>query len=235
MKAKKGKIIMTTTIGLICFILTYVMFMQFKVVEETDITQIENARESELKEKLASWKEKYEDVETKVIESEQTLKEYKEKKETNQEASELVQRELEQAKQLVGITDVKGDGIVVTLKDNEEVCIDYNDLIELIDELRLAGAEAISINDKRIINMTDVVSITDNVILVNSDRITTPYVVKAIGDQKYLESALNTKTIGFIDKTLNYGKDVTLERQNNIRIYKYDKNIEINHMKDKED
>lgn len=235
MNVKKGKIIMTTTIGLICFILTYVMFMQFKVVEETDITQIENARESELKEKLASWNEKYEDVEAKVIESEQTLKEYKEKKETNQEASELVQRELEQAKQLVGITDVKGDGIVITLKDTEEVCIDYNDLIELVDELRLAGAEAISINDKRIINMTDIVSITDNVILVNSERITTPYIVKAIGDQKYLESALNTKTIGFIDKTLNYGKDVTLERQNNIKIYKYDKNLEISHIKEKED
>lgn len=235
MKAKKGKIIMTVTIGLICFILTYVMFMQFKVVEEADIAQIENARESELKEKLASWKERYEDVELKVLESRQTLDEYNKRKESNQETSELVQKELEQAKQLVGITDVKGDGVVVTLKDNEEQCIDYNDLIELVDELRLAGAEAISINDKRIINMTDIVNITGNVILINSDRVTSPYVVKAIGDQKYLESALNTKTIGFVDKTLNYGKDITLERQNNIKIYKYDKNLEINHMKDKED
>ena len=235
MKAKKGKIIMTVTIGLICFILTYVMFMQFKVVEEADIAQIENARESELKEKLASWKERYEDVESKVLESRQTLDEYNKRKESNQETSELVQKELEQAKQLVGITDVKGDGVVVTLKDNEEQCIDYNDLIELVDELRLAGAEAISINDKRIINMTDIVNITGNVILINSDRVTSPYVVKAIGDQKYLESALNTKTIGFVDKTLNYGKDITLERQNNIKIYKYDKNLEINHMKDKED
>lgn len=235
MKAKKGKIIMTITIGLVCFILTYVIFVQFKVVEETDITQIENARESELKEKLASWKERYDDVEAKVLESQETLNEYNERKASNQETSELVQRELQQAKQLVGITDVKGDGVVVTLKDNEEQYIDYNDLIELIDELRLAGAEAISINDKRIVNMSDIVNITGNVILINSERVTSPYVVKAIGDQKYLESALNTKTIGFVDKTLNYGKDVTLERQNNIKIYKYDKNLEIGHMKDKED
>lgn len=235
MKASKGKIIMTITIGLVCFILTYVIFVQFKVVEETDITQIENARESELKEKLASWKERYEDVQAKVLESQQTLNEYNERKSSNQETSELVQRELEQAKQLVGITDVKGDGVVVILKDNEEQYIDYNDLIELVDELRLAGAEAISINDKRIVNMSDIVNITGNVILINSDRVTSPYVVKAIGDQKYLESALNTKTIGFVDKTLNYGKDVSLERQNNIKIYKYDKNLEIGHMKDKED
>lgn len=235
MKTSKGKIIMTVTIGLICFILTYVMFMQFKVVEETDITQIENARESELKEKLASWKDKYEDLDEKVQESKQTLNEYKDRKASNQETSELVQKELEQAKQLVGSTDVKGDGIVVTLKDNSEMYIYHDDLIELVNELRLAGAEAISINDKRVVNMTDIVSITDNVILINSERITSPYVVKAIGDQKYLESALNTKTIGFVDKTLNYGKDITLERQNNIKIYRYNKNIEIGHMKDKED
>ena len=61
MNLKKGKGIMTITIGLICFVLAYVMFMQFKVVEETNITQIETMRESELTEKLASWKEKYEE------------------------------------------------------------------------------------------------------------------------------------------------------------------------------
>ena len=57
---------MTITIGIICFVLAYVMFMQFKVVEETNITQIESMRESELTEKLASWKGKYEEVETKL-------------------------------------------------------------------------------------------------------------------------------------------------------------------------
>lgn len=235
MKAKKGKIIMTVTIGIMTFVLTYVIFMQFKVVEETDITEIESARESELKEKLASWKEKYEDVESKVEESQQTLNEYNEKKASNQETSELVAQELEEAKVTVGTTDVKGDGVVITLKDTEEVMIEYIDLLELVDDLRLAGAEAISINDKRVINMTDIASVTDGLILVNSNFLSSPYVVKAIGDPKYLESALNTKTIGFIDKMTKYGKDVTLERQNNIKIDKYDKEIEINYMKDKED
>ena len=39
---KKGKKTMAVTITLACFALTCVMFMQFKVVDQTDITSIEN-------------------------------------------------------------------------------------------------------------------------------------------------------------------------------------------------
>ena len=46
---KKGKITMTITIGIACFALVMVMTMQFKIVNETDITSIENMRETELR------------------------------------------------------------------------------------------------------------------------------------------------------------------------------------------
>lgn len=41
-KLKKGKITVVITIAIACFALITVMFMQFKVVNETDITSIEN-------------------------------------------------------------------------------------------------------------------------------------------------------------------------------------------------
>ena len=77
---KKGKIVMTITIGLVCFVLALVMSMQFKVVRETDITSIETMRETELKEELSSWKEKYKEVNQKYEEINQKVEEYKEKK-----------------------------------------------------------------------------------------------------------------------------------------------------------
>ena len=70
---------MTLTIGLICFVLSYVMFMQFKTVEETNITQIESMREKELSESLANWKEKYEETLIKLEQTNKTLQEYKQK------------------------------------------------------------------------------------------------------------------------------------------------------------
>lgn len=219
---------MTVTIGLVCFILAYVMFMQFRTVEETNITQIENMRETELSETLASWKEKYEETNLKLEETNVKLQEYKQKRESNQESSELLNKELLQAQTIAGLTNVKGDGIIINYYDDDTELgkVRYSNLIELVNELRLAGAEAISINDQRIINMSDIVSVNvegEDFILVNAKRVTSPYTIKAIGDQKYLESALTTKTIGFVTRHPN----ATLEKRNNIVINKYNGNIKI--------
>lgn len=220
---------MTITIGLVCFVLSYVMFMQFKTVEETNITQIEHMRETELSEKLASWKERYEETNLKLEETKARLQEYRQKRESNQEASELLNQELLQAQMIAGLTDVRGDGVIITYAEDsnlESTKIKNSDLIDLVNELRLAGAEAISINDQRIMNMTDIVNIYvegQEFILINKKRVTSPYTIKAIGDQKYLESSLTTKTIGFITRHSN----ATLERRNNIVINKYNGDIKI--------
>ena len=41
----REKIVMSITIGIACLALMLVMFMQFKVVKQTDITSIESMRE----------------------------------------------------------------------------------------------------------------------------------------------------------------------------------------------
>ena len=65
-----------------------------------------------------------------------------------------------------------------------------------------------------------------------SQRIVSPYVVKAIGNQTYLTSNLCQKNSGFVDKYNNSGKSVKLEKQSNIKIPKYSANIEIKYMKE---
>lgn len=217
---KKDKIMMSVIIGTICVILITVMFAQFKTVEETDITGIETAREAELQTMLSSWKTKYEEIEEKLTDTKSKINEYNEKIQSNQEASELLDEELEQSNLLVGKTNVQGEGIIITLKDNEEKSIEASDLRTLINELKLAGAEAISINDKRILNMTELVDV-NGVILINEERIVSPYIVKAIGDQTYLSSAISLKTSGFIDSYTIMGKSVEMTKEKNINIMAY--------------
>lgn len=216
----KNKNIMAVIIGGVCIILVGVMFAQFKTVEETDITGIETAREAELQTMLSSWKTKYEEIEEKLADTKSKIEEYNEKVQSNGEASELLDEELEQSNLLVGKTNVEGEGIIITLKDNDEKSIEASDLRTLVNELKLAGAEAISINDKRIINMTEIVDV-NGVILVNEDRIVSPYIVKAIGDQTYLSSALSLKTSGFIDSNTKLGKTVEMTKEKNISIMAY--------------
>lgn len=220
----KGKIVMTVTIGLICFVLVYVMFLQFKVVEQTDLTEIEVMQEKELREALTSWKSKYEEANEELEATISKKQEYEEKLNSNEEATELIELELEQANTLIGKTGVKGEGVIVTLEDNEEEVITARDLIILINELKDAGAEAISINENRITNMSDIMYIGNRYILVNSQIITSPYTVKAIGNKTYLQSALSLKNIGFIDEYTADNKTVKLEVKNNITINKYETN-----------
>lgn len=217
---KENKIIMAIIIGIICIILVAVMFAQFKVVEETDITGIETAREEELQTMLSSWKTKYEEIEEKLVDTQTKIAEYQEKIDSNEQVSELLDKELEQTNLLVGKTNVVGEGVIITLKDNDEKSIEASDLRALINELKLAGAEAISINDKRILNMTEIVDVGH--ILINEDPVVSPYVVKAIGDQTYLSSALSLKTSGFIDSYTKLGKTVEMKQEKNITIMAYD-------------
>ena len=210
---------MYIVISIMAMILAAVMFAQFKIVEETDITGIETAREAELRTMLSSWKTKQEELEVKLGDTQNKIQDYNTKVESNQESSELIEEELAQTNLLTGQTNVEGEGVIITLRDNEEKSIEANDLLNLVNELRLAGAEAISINDKRVLTMTEIVDV--GTILVNEERVTSPYVVKAIGDQKYLVSALSLKNSGFVDTYQNSGKSVELAKDNNIMITAY--------------
>ena len=228
---KNGKITMTITIGLICFVLVYVMFLQFRVIEETDITEIESMREAELTKNLAEWKSKCSELETQIDEREKKIDEYKEAMASSKEASDILEQELKQAKMLLGATDVSGDGIVIKIQDNEENAVTATLLLELVNELKLAGAEAICINNQRIINMTDITELSNGCILVNSQKVVSPYEISAIGEQTYLESALNIKNAGFVDKYSKIGYTINIDKANNITIPKYNGETTLKYIK----
>ncbi|MCI8444007.1 MAG: DUF881 domain-containing protein [Clostridia bacterium] len=220
---KKGKITMTITIGMACFCLILVMFMQFKIVNQTDITSIENMREAELRTELANWKSKYEETNQAYEETIAKIEEYKQTNQSNEETEKLVNSELQQMELSLGRTDVEGQGIEIIVRETNKEDIERitaDDLIIIVNALKLAGAEAISINDERIVNMSDIVDINGSFIKVNGQRILEPYVIKAIGDPAYLESGLIGNG-GPIDNMKKLGQNVLIDKPNKVKILKY--------------
>ena len=140
---------MAIAIAISCFVLMFVMLMQFKIVNQTDITEIENMRETELRTELANWKAKYEETNQKYNETAEKINEYKQTKQSNEETEKLVDDELKQVNMNLGKTDVQGDGIRIILKETENTTR-ADDLLMIVNSLKLAGAEAISINNERI-------------------------------------------------------------------------------------
>ena len=226
---KKEKVVMIVTISIMSVLLACVIFMQFKVVNETNIEQIESMREDELKVAIAKWKEKYEDASKQLVDTNKKINEYRDKLQDNEEIKELVSKELTDAQKSFGLTEVTGEGIIVTLEDTEEKQVRGNDLLDLVNELRDAESEAISINNIRITNLTDIVEVGEQQIRVDSSYITSPYTIKAIGDRTYLKSALTIKN-GYYDLKQKEGYDIHLEESKNIKINPYSKDINLRYI-----
>lgn len=228
----------TLIIGIMCVALTFAICIQLKTIE--DATQVvgQSQEEAKLRDEVLRWKERYDNIYKDLEESEKVLENYRTKASQSSGLSASVESELKLANNLLGLTEMTGKGVIVTLDDNKSVTLDTinisdylvhsTDIVELINELKNAGAEAISINGQRIINTTGIVC-DGNVIKVNDNRIGAPYVVRAIGYPEWLESALNMPG-GYIQRLSSYGVITKVEKQNSITVPKYNGTYNFEHL-----
>ncbi len=229
MYMKKDKLALYITIGIMTIILVCVIFAQFRIVNETDLAQIESMREDELKEAVIEWKEKYEKTAEKLEDTNKKLEEYKKKIQSNEEARDLIETELVNSREYFGLTDMYGDGLIITLTDTENQLYTWKDILELINELKAAGAEAIAVNGERIINMTDINDVGNRFVVVNGRKLSSPYTIKVIGDKLHLKSALTIKN-GYYDLKTKGEYKMDIQEKNNIKVEKYSKEVNLRYI-----
>lgn len=221
---KKYNITAIVMIALALFIFSFVIAAQLNTVGNTNIIS-EGMREADLLRELQNVKEEYKTLKEQYDESQEVLEEYKNNSKDSLIAS--MQSELEKANVLAGLANVRGEGVVITLKDSTDTemsveagLVHDTDLTAIVTELKAAGAEAISINGQRVI-ATTAIRCVGPTIQVNSVKVASPFYIKAIGNSKYLESALNLRN-GVVDSLKAYGIQVEIETDNSITIDKYD-------------
>ena len=223
----KSRIAIVVTIGIICILLTSVIFMQFKTVQEIEESGVTAMREAELREEITTVREKNKELEQSLNETKQSIEEYKGKESDESGTIELLTEDVNKAKLDLGYTRVKGPGLIITLANGEDA-INYSDLLFAVNELKFGGAEAISINDNRIVNNSFIANIANNYIVVNGERLISPYVIKVIGDTKYLESVINIKG-GLKDTIESENKGFSYIDEQEVIIEPYNNQIEINY------
>ncbi len=234
-KKDKQTIIISIVVGIMSLLLVGSMFIQFRAVDKSEESNLEGLRSDELRTQIATYKSRYEETMEQYQTNQNTISDYILSMAENKESTELIDKELNESNTLLGLTDVQGEGVIITLRDTDEATYAADDLIMLVNELKYAGAEAISINDNRIINLTDIISINNSFIVINSDsRISSPYTVKAIGDKAYLMSTLNLKNSGFVDLMKVNNLEIEVEASDNVIINKYTKTIVAESMKEVE-
>ena len=199
---------------------------QIKSIDFTDIKTIEAMREVELKAEITNLKEKNTELDAKKEELKKSIEEYNQSLKEKVTAPKLIDEELEKTENYLGYTNVEGEGIIVTLADTENNKITYTEILTLVNQLWIAGAEAISINDERITQNSEVVLVEQSKIFVNTRQQISPFVVKAIGNKKHLESALTIKN-GYINEMQANNKNIKYTVEDKVLVPKYKSEIKL--------
>lgn len=226
------------TIGVICFILVFAIVIQVKTIKNTNSIVVQTLSNNNLRDDLLRWKEKYDNVNLELEKAEKELEKTREI--AIQNSPELVQKEtdLKNNNIALGLTNVTGSGVIITLKDNQGITneiigitddirsylVHDANLREIVRKLKISGAEAISINDERVVNDTAIVC-AGNIIRINDRKVGSPFEIKAIGSPELLYGNLQET----INKLNNSGIIVEIQKKDKIEISKYDGTINFNY------
>lgn len=220
-------------IGIVCFVMAFAITLQIKSVKWSAANQSDmSQRISTLQEELKAEKEKSEALYQTVIQYKDELETFKQEAAQSSDVSKALAKQLERLELLAGVSEVEGPGIVITLKDaakaanNDDIVHDM-DLFSIINELRAAGAEAISINGDRVVNTTEIRCVGP-VVSVNGNRHASPFEICAIGDATTLESAVNFPG-GPLEMMRLYNIEITVKKMNKVKIGAYTGNINFQH------
>lgn len=221
------------TLGIVCFILTMAIFVQIKTVNSiTNEEGISLNQNSELIDEVLKWRQEYKDVYKQLEDSEERLEQVRTQAATSSSIDTEVENTIKENNKLLGLSEVKGSGIIIKLDDNrdidEEDIIDISsiivhdaDLRAIVNELFNAGADAVSINGKRIVNTTAIVC-DGNIIRINDEMVGVPIEIKAIGYPERLYYNVALRPGGYLKYMETDGVVVNIEKSEDITIPKYE-------------
>jgi len=116
-----------------------------------------------------------------------------------EKSSELLNEILLRRKMQAGYQKLQGKGVIIELMDSEEeagdgenpnnLLIHDQDILILLNDLKVAGAEALSVNGQRIVARSEI-KCSGSTITINGTTYGQPFIIKAIGDPKQLEAAV---------------------------------------------
>lgn len=151
-----------------------------------------------------------------------------------------LKEQLDRARILAGVTELRGPGVEVTLNDsnialkpgeNPNLYVLHDeDVLRVLNEIKAAGAEALSLNGERILASTEVRCIGPTIVLNKDKRLAPPFVITAIGDPNTLESSIKMK--GGVAEILQFwGIQVGVKKMNQVTVPAYSGGLKYDYAK----
>lgn len=213
-------------------LLTVAICVQINTIEsatETVGTTLDD--NNDLRDELISLQGTYESLYSQLEDKQKQLEETRAQAANKSDGDTQNEEAIKDNQKLLGLTDISGQGIIIHLDENREVdssevlniseyLVHEEDLLYIINELFNSGADAISINDQRIVSTTSIVC-DGNIIRINGEMVGVPITIKAVGFPERMEYAL-TRPGGYLQLMADGGVEVYVERSDNIDIPKFE-------------
>jgi uncharacterized protein YlxW (UPF0749 family) len=189
------------SLAVLCAILGALLGISFKAQHQIRQYNLPSANYEGLAEQYKILKSSAEDRNKRIASLQHQVGQLERAVPSNNSRLAVMSQDLQHSNFLAGLTDVGGPGILVTLNDSKKRALNApvvvqdlgiihdTDINGVVNELKAAGAEAISINKERIVSLT-AARCAGPTVFVNNIPQTPPYVIRAIGDGPTLETAL---------------------------------------------
>jgi uncharacterized protein YlxW (UPF0749 family) len=214
---------------LICVLLGMIIGIQYNTVKKQN-SLTENQRLTELTATLKKVQDEKDALQTHLDEKEKIIKDYENGLNYGATVGNL-QSEIAQLRVFSGLTEVQGPGIMVTMNDSSikkggdsnAYLVHAEDILAVINELNVAGAEAVSINGQRLVGKSSV-SCAGSIVMVNGERVAAPFEILAVGDGDILQSALKFPG-GVVDNLAPWGIEIIIKEEAEVVVPPYTQTV----------
>ena len=228
---KRKKYIKQKMVILCAFILGILIAIYIKTLNPQKV-YITLEEKKNLEHKIEIENKQIEKLRNIKLEYEKDLEAYEQKSLNEKSVKELMEYELSYLKDVTGESKVIGDGIIITIKDSEndlkenqnpnELIVNDIDILRIVNDLKKAGAIAISITGERLLTLSKI-KCSGSTIKVNDTTYGQPFIIKAIGDLNTLKaSVISPQSYTNILQEV-YGIYIKVEEENDIIINSFKK------------
>ena len=180
---KSGQIALAIVVAVIGFLFV-TQFRENRTLQ----TRLSFEREADLTQLLSDLSDRSDQLQEEIVDLRVQLAAAASAGEREKVLIENARKELDGMRILLGLVAVEGEGIEISISDpDEQVGPDL--LVDTIQELRDAGAEAIEVNGRRVVASTAFTGVP-GALVVDGSGISTPLRIAAIGARDTLAEAL---------------------------------------------
>jgi uncharacterized protein YlxW (UPF0749 family) len=204
-----GQVVVAVLIGALAFAMA-------TQIAQDDATDYSSVRGVELVELLKSIDAANERLATQIDELTETRDDLLSSTRRSEDAEKEARERSEQLAILAGSAGASGPGIEITIDDPDEA-VSANRLLDAVQELRDAGAEAIVVNGSaRVVAQTYFLD-DERTVVIGGREIKRPFVIEAIGDPDTMAEAMKFRG-GLVDRVANVGGTATVVKREKVTI-----------------